>query len=77
MPCMARREELTDDRWALIQPPIPVPPRRLNGRGRPWRDAREPLNGTLWILRSGALARLAGALPTLPDLPSPLPTVGA
>jgi transposase len=51
---MARREELTDEQWIIIQPFIPKPPRRADGRGRPWRDAREVLNGILWILRSGA-----------------------
>src|SRR5688572_9332041 len=61
MPCrcatiwiMARREELTDEQWAILMPLIPAPLRRADGRGRPWRDAREVLNGILWILRSGA-----------------------
>jgi transposase len=66
---MARREELTNEQWAMIKPLIPVPPRRSDGHGRPWRDACEVLNGILWILRSGAQARLARALPALPDLP--------
>jgi transposase len=51
---MARREEPTNEQWVLIEPLIPVPPRRADGRGRPWRDTREILNGSLWILRSGA-----------------------
>ena len=51
---MARREELTEGQWALIAPLIPSPPRRPDGRGRPWRANREVLNGILWILRSGA-----------------------
>jgi transposase len=51
---MARREELTDEQWMIVQALIPEPPRRADGRGRPWRDAREVLNGILWILRSGA-----------------------
>jgi transposase len=51
---MARREELTNEQWALIKPLLPEPPRRTDGRGRPWRDARGVLNGILWILRSGA-----------------------
>ena len=46
--------DLTDEQWAVLQPIIPVPPRRPDGRGRPWRDAREVLNGILWILRTGA-----------------------
>ena len=46
--------DLTDEQWAVLQPLLPVPPRRPDGRGRPWRDAREVLNGVLWILRTGA-----------------------
>jgi transposase len=49
-----RGEELTDEQWAVIGPLIPEPPRREDGRGRPWRDTREVMNGVLWILRSGA-----------------------
>jgi len=51
---MARREELTDEQWALIEPMIPELPRREDGRGRLWKDTREVMNGVLWILRSGA-----------------------
>src|SRR5574342_35683 len=51
---MARREELSDEQWALLKPLFPEPPRRPDGRGRPRRGSREVLNGTLWILRSGA-----------------------
>jgi len=51
---MARGEELTDEQWAILAPLIPEPPRREDGRGRPWRDTREVINGVLWILRSGA-----------------------
>jgi transposase len=46
--------DLTDEQWAVLQSIIPTPPRRPDGRGRPWRDAREVLNGILWILRTGA-----------------------
>jgi transposase len=51
---MARREELTDEQWAIIEPLLPELPRREDGRGRPWRGNREVLNGILWLLRSGA-----------------------
>ena len=46
--------DLTDEQWSVIQPLIPEPPRRPDGRGRPWRDCREVMNGILWILRTGA-----------------------
>ncbi len=46
--------DLTDEQWAVLEPLIPEPPRRADGRGRPWRNAREILNGILWVLRTGA-----------------------
>ena len=46
--------DLTDAQWAYIEPMLPKPPRRADGRGRPWRDSRQVLNGILWILRTGA-----------------------
>ena len=51
---MARGEELTEEQWGLLEVILPEPPRRADGRGRPWRSQREVLNGILWILRSGA-----------------------
>jgi len=50
---MARREELTDEQWLLIEPLFDKPP-VVQTRGRPRRPDREILNGVLWILRSGA-----------------------
>ena len=46
--------DLTDAQWDAIEPLVPKPPRRADGRGRPWRDPRDVLNGVLWILRTGA-----------------------
>ncbi len=47
--------DLTDEQWKILQPLIPTPPRREDGRGRPWRDPRDVLNAILWILlRTGA-----------------------
>src|SRR5919109_2432399 len=46
--------DLTDEQWEVLKPLIPDPPRRADGRGRPWRDPRDVLNGILWILRTGA-----------------------
>jgi transposase len=46
--------DLTDEPWAVLQSIIPTPTRRPNDRGRPWRNAREVLNGILWIVRTGA-----------------------
>lgn len=45
---------LTDEQWEVLKPLIPRPPRRADGRGRPWRDPRDILNGILWVLRTGA-----------------------
>ncbi len=51
---MARREELNDEQWKVIEPLLPKHERRADGRGRPPKDEREVMNGILWILRSGA-----------------------
>lgn len=52
---MARREELTDEQWAILEPLIPETTRRDDGRGRPAvHGNRAVLNGILWILRTGA-----------------------
>ncbi len=50
---MARREELTDEQWSLIEPLFEKAD-IVQTRGRPPRQAREVLNGVLWILRFGA-----------------------
>jgi transposase len=46
--------EITDEQWAVLEPLIPVPMQRADGKGRPRRDAREVLSGILWVLRTGA-----------------------
>lgn len=46
--------DLADEKWNMVEPLIPMPPRRSDGRGRPWRDPQEVLNAILWILRTGA-----------------------
>ena len=46
--------DLTDEQWAVLKPLLPEPPRRADGRGRPWWCARQVLNGVLWVLRTGA-----------------------
>jgi transposase len=46
--------DLTDEQWAVLEPLLPRPRRRPDGRGRPWRDPRDVLNGILWILKTGA-----------------------
>ena len=52
---MARREELTDEQWAILEPLIPETARRADGRRRPEvHGNRAVLNGILWILRTGA-----------------------
>lgn len=46
--------DLTDDQWAILQPLLPAPPVRPDGKGRPRQDDRAILDGILWILRTGA-----------------------
>ena len=50
---MARREELTDEQWLLIESFFDKT-ESIQTRGRPRREDREVMNGVLWILRSGA-----------------------
>ncbi|MFJ5220474.1 IS5 family transposase [Streptomyces sp. NPDC088354] len=47
---MVGRGELTDAAWERIAPLLP----QVDGRGRPWRDHRQVVNGVLWRLRTGA-----------------------
>ncbi len=46
--------DLTDAQWEVLKPLIPVPFKRPDGRGRPWKDIREVFDGILWILKTGA-----------------------
>lgn len=46
--------DLTNEQWNVVDPLIPKPRLRRDGRGRPWRDPRDVLNGILWVLRTGA-----------------------
>ncbi|MCX4774484.1 IS5 family transposase [Streptomyces sp. NBC_01285] len=47
---VAGRGELTDTAWERIAPLLP----QVDGRGRPWRNHRQVVNGVLWRLRTGA-----------------------
>jgi transposase len=51
---MSTRDRVTDEQWELIERLLPSPSERSDGRGRPWKNNREVLNGIIWILRSGA-----------------------
>lgn len=44
------RGELTDVAWERIEPLLPG----ADGRGRPWRDHQQVINGVLWRPRTGA-----------------------
>jgi transposase len=46
--------DLTDEQWAVVEPLIPQPSKRADGKGRPRIDDRRILNGILWIMRTGA-----------------------
>jgi transposase len=52
---MAKRQELTDEQWAILAPLIPETAVRADGRGRPeLHSNRAVMNGILWVLRTGA-----------------------
>jgi transposase len=53
MPTQNARD-LTDAQWQTLDNLVPEPPRREDGRGRPWKNRRAVLNGILWVLRTGA-----------------------
>ena len=46
--------DLTDEQWAVVEPLLPKPVKRADGKGRPRVDNRAILNGILWIMRTGA-----------------------
>lgn len=46
--------DLTQEQWHVVEALLPADPVRKDGRGRPWSDRRQVLNGVLWILRTGA-----------------------
>ena len=48
---MSKYERLTDEQWQWIEPLIPPPPDRGDGRGRPVvHDDRAVMDGILWVL---------------------------
>ena len=51
---MRHTRDLTDEQWKTLDPLIPKPMKREDGRGRPWESRRSVLNGVLWVLRTGA-----------------------
>jgi transposase len=51
---MSHHRDLTDVQRTVLDPLIPTPKRRKDGRGLTGRERREVLNGIQFILRSGA-----------------------
>ncbi len=51
---MCHSRDLTDEQWKILDPLIPKPRIRSDGRGRPWKSRRSVINGILWVLRTGA-----------------------
>ena len=46
--------DLTDEQWAVVEPLLPKPVMRADGKGRPRVGNRAILNGILWVMRTGA-----------------------
>jgi len=51
---LGQSRDLTDAQWVLLHPLMSEPERREDGRGRPWRDRREVLNGILFMTHRSA-----------------------
>src|SRR6201997_5917277 len=51
---MCHSRDLTDEQWKPLDPLIPKPRTRSDGRRRPWKSRRSVINGILWVLRTGA-----------------------
>ncbi len=51
---MRNTGDLTDEQWQTLDPLIPRPRKRRDGRERLWKSRRSVLNGVLWVLRTGA-----------------------
>ncbi len=49
---MHQSRDLTDEQWQSLDPLIPEPIKRRDGRGR--KSRRSVMNGILWVLRTGA-----------------------
>lgn len=46
--------DLTEEQWTVVEPLLPRPVKRADGKGRPRVDDRTILNGILWVMRTGA-----------------------
>jgi transposase len=66
--------DLTDEQWLVLEPFIGEMPRRIDGRGRPWRRSREVLNGILWILWILWILRTGAQWADLPERSPPYQT---
>ncbi len=49
-----KRFDVTNAQWQLVEPIFTFDRKANERRGRPARNARQLLNGVLWILRTGA-----------------------
>ena len=45
---------LSDNQWDILKPMLPKLQVRKDGKGRPWRENREVLEGVLWVLKTGS-----------------------
>ncbi|KAB2339215.1 transposase [Actinomadura rudentiformis] len=52
---VVRGGELTEPAWVRLESLLP----QMDGRGRPWRDHSQVINGTWWRLRTGAPWRIS------------------
>jgi len=69
--------DLTDEQWAVVEPLLPRPIKRADGKGRPRVDNHAILNGILWVMRTGAPWHdMPKPVSSVPNLPSALSRMG-
>ena len=74
---IANMRDLTDKQWKALDALIPEPPRREDGRGRPWKNGACRLE---WYFVGVAdwctLGRCSRPVSVIPDLPSQISAMG-
>ena len=67
---------LSDKQWEKIKDLIPDGKLSSDGKGRPWENKREVLEGILWIVKTGARWKGLPTISAESNLPPKVSAVG-